>query len=154
VDADGDLSSLPAVRRSLLASDVLPLVVAPVGGLLPDGTAVQRTFLTARSVEFDALLLLGSPAPAADALPARDAKAGAAVETIALDPRVSLMLEESFRHCKALAGAGEGAALLDMLGYAGEAGVVGGDDPEEVVAELLALMASHRAWERFPASVG
>ena len=32
------------------------MVIAPTGGTLPDGTGVQRTFLTARSVEFDALL--------------------------------------------------------------------------------------------------
>jgi catalase len=154
VDPDGDLASLPGVRRSLLAAGVLPLVVAPVGGLLPDGTAVQRTFLTTRSVEFDAVVLLGSPAPAADALPARDAKAGAAVETIAVDPRVSLLLDEVFRHCKAIAGVGAGAALLDALGYTGSAGVVSAEEPDDVVEELLTLMGSHRVWERFRAAVG
>jgi catalase len=153
VDPDGDLGSLQAVRRALLAANVMPLVVAPVGGVLPDGTAVQRTFLTARSVEFDALLLLGSPPPGADALPARDAKAGAPVETPAVDPRVSLMLEEAFRHCKAMAGIGDGAALLAGLGYDGSVGVVSDQDAEAVVSQLLTLMASHRAWDRFPASV-
>lgn len=48
---------------------------------------VQRTFATARSVEFDAILLAGAPAPGADATGARDAKVddGAAV-TAGVDP--------------------------------------------------------------------
>jgi len=122
--------------------------------MLPDGTAVQRTFLTARSVEFDALLLLGCPPPGSDAMPARDAKAGAGTDAPAVDPRISLMLEEAFRHCKAVAGTGDGAVLLNGLGYDGTAGVVTDDDADGVVEQLLTLMASHRAWERFPASVG
>ena len=37
---------------------------------------VQRTFATARSIEFDAVLLAGTPGPGKDAYGARDAKAG------------------------------------------------------------------------------
>jgi catalase len=153
-DPDGDLGALPAVRRALLDADVLRLVIAPVGGLLPDGTAVQRTFLTGRSVELDALILLGSPAPGSDAVPARDAKAGAAGDTTVFDPRVSPMLEETFRHSKAIAGAGDGAALLAGLGYELSPDVVTSDDADVEVEQLLALLATHRVWERFPASVG
>ena len=56
---------------------MVPLLIAPHGGTV-DGMPVQRTFATARSVEFDALLVAGAPIPAPDALPARDEKAGAA----------------------------------------------------------------------------
>jgi catalase len=67
---------------------------------------------------------------------------------------VSLLLDEVFRHCKAIAGVGEGAALLDALGYTGSAGVVSAEEPDDVVEELLTLMGSHRVWERFRAAVG
>ena len=43
---------------------MVPLVIAPAGGMLGadgDPVTVQRTFATARSVEFDALLLAGAP---------------------------------------------------------------------------------------------
>ena len=57
---------------------MVPLLIAPHGGMVGD-LPVQRTFATGRSVEFDAVLLAGAPAPAPDALPARDAKAGTPV---------------------------------------------------------------------------
>nr|WP_274522999.1 hypothetical protein [Saccharothrix sp. ALI-22-I] len=49
------------------------MLVAARGGQLEDGLVAQRTFLTARSVEFDALLLAAAPPPGPDALPSRDA---------------------------------------------------------------------------------
>ena len=154
VDADGDLSALAPLRRSLLGAGLLPLVVAARGGVLEDGTAVQRTFLTSRSVEFDAVVLLCAPAPAPDALPARDAKAGAAAAP-EVDPRVALMVEEAYRHAKALAALDGGAAVLDLVGAdASTPGVVLGDDPEALAEGLLAEMGAHRAWERFPSRIG
>ncbi len=56
---------------------MVPLVIAPTCGVLDtDGgpVTVQRTFATARSTEFDAILVAGAPAPGADAYGARDAK--------------------------------------------------------------------------------
>jgi catalase len=50
--------------------------------------------------------------------------------------------------------AGRGAALLDALGYDGAPGVVSGDDTDGVVEQLLTLLGSHGAWERFPVSIG
>ena len=57
-------------REAVLAAGMVPLRDRPArrrarSTALP----VQRTFATARSVEFDALLLAGAPAPAPDALP-------------------------------------------------------------------------------------
>jgi catalase len=40
---------------------MVPLVVAPHGGKLPDGIVVQRGFGATRSVEFDAVILAGGP---------------------------------------------------------------------------------------------
>ena len=150
VDPEGSLDGVGEVRRRLLAAGMNPLVIAPAGGQLPDGTAIQRTFLTARSVEFDALLLAGSPPPAPDAKPLRDSRAGEPAP-LGLDPRVALLVLECFRHAKVLAGWGAGADALDTL--VGTApGVVTGQDPAALVDTLQGLMRTHRVWERFPAS--
>ena len=127
-----------------------PLVIAPSGGTLPDGTAIQRSLLTARSVEFDALLVVGAPAAKVDEIGQIDRPAGQpAVPTT--DPRVDLLLQECFRQAKALAGWGAGAdALSTLLGD--QPGILTGTDPAEVTDELLELMRGHRVWERFPAA--
>jgi catalase len=148
VDPDGDLGGLDAVREAVSAAGMVPLVVAPYGGKLADGTTVQRTFAATRSVEFDAVLLAGSPAPAADALAVRDSKAGEDGEP-QLDPRVVLLLQECFRHAKAIGAWGVGASALELVDLAGAAGVFSGDDPAAVFADVRTALGAHRVWERF-----
>jgi catalase len=131
VDPDGDLGALPSIRQALLSAGATPLVIAPRGGTLPDGTAVQRTLLTGRSVELDALVLLGSPAP---------------------DPRLDLMIDEAFRHAKTIAATGAGRTLLEDTPYAAAPGVLLVDEPAEVPERLLEHLAGHRVWDRFPVS--
>lgn len=153
VDPDGDLDGLAAVRTAVFAANMVPLLIGPHGGLLPNGLTVQRTFLTGRSVEFDAVLLAGCPAPAPDAMPSRDAKAGAAASPV-LDPRVKLLVEEAFRHAKVIGAWSTGVDALAASGCtAGDVGVVTGEDPEEVFAGVLELLGAHRVWEQFPAAV-
>lgn len=149
VDPDGDLSGVEEVRLALFGAGVVPLVIAPHGGMVGD-LAVQRTFATVRSVELDAVLVAGSPVPAPDALPNRDAKAGAA-DTVTVDPRVVLLLEEAYRHCKVIGAWGEGASALAAAGVAGTPGVVTGDGATEVLADVQEQMAFHRIWDRFTA---
>jgi catalase len=149
IDPDGHLAGVDDVRKAVFAAGMVPLVIGPHGGVV-EGMSVQRTFATARSVELDAVLLAGSPVPAPDALPLRDAKAGAA-DTASVDPRVVLLLEECFRHCKAIGAWGDGTAALAAAGCTG-AGVVTGDDPGTVLAGVQEQMAFHRTWERFAAS--
>lgn len=152
-DEDSDLEAVRTVRRALNNAGIVPLVIAPQGGFLggPDGgVPVQRTYLTARSIEFDAVLIAGSGAPAPDAAQGRDAKAGQPGTT--LDPRVALLLSESFRHAKAIGGWGPAATCLDAAVISsGAAGIVLGADPDDIVGQLTGLLAAHRVWERFPA---
>jgi catalase len=152
VDPDGDLSGVGSLRASIDAAGMVPLLIAPHGGTV-DGMPVQRTFATGRSVEYDVLLLAGAPVPAPDALAARDEKAGAD-ERATVDPRVLLMVEECYRHAKVIGAWGEGVQVLETTGVIGAAGVVTGDDAVGVLTEVQPLMAAHRVWERFPASVG
>ncbi|MER7661516.1 catalase [Streptomyces sp. NPDC096193] len=154
----GDLDGVRTVRRAVLEGGMVPLVIAPAGGVLDadgDPITVQRTYATARSVEFDALLVAGVPGRGADAYGARDAKAGTAAPTDGAggDPRVSLMLAEAFRHGKAIGGWQSGVAELERAGVPTSApGVVTGDRGADVLEEIVGLLGAHRVWERFPAA--
>ncbi|MDM4719607.1 catalase [Micromonospora sp. WMMA1363] len=151
VDADSDLDSVVGVRSAVFAAGMVPLLIAAHGGKVGE-LPVQRTFATGRSVEFDALLLAGAPAPAPDALPAAaDAEAGSAHATL-VDPRVLLLVQESWRHAKAIGGWGAGVAVLEQARVVGAPGVVTGDSGTDVLAAVQRLMAAHRVWERFPTS--
>jgi catalase len=152
IDPDGDLAGVGTLRAAIDAAGMVPLLVAPHGGKV-DGMPVQRTFATGRSVEYDVLLVAGAPVPAPDALPARDEKAGAD-EGAAIDPRVLLMVEECYRHAKVIGAWGDGVRALEVARVTGSAGVVAGDDPASVLAEVQAQMAAHRVWHRFASSAG
>lgn len=155
---DGDLDGVRAVREAVLAGGMVPLVVSPAGGTLGDGAdalTVQRTYATARSVEFDAVLLAGAPGVGADAYGARDAKSPLpSVGQASQDPRVSLLLSEAFRHGKAI-GAWKGAeAALEAAGVPVDApGVIVGDSGTATLEQVVGLLAAHRVWDRFPAGV-
>jgi catalase len=94
------------VRQAVFAAGMTPLIIAARGGTLDADTGepvgVQRTFLTARSVEFDAILVAGSPAPAPDAVASKDAQSAATTGDPAIDPRVAFLLSEAYRHAKAI----------------------------------------------------
>ncbi|MEU4531679.1 catalase [Micromonospora ureilytica] len=147
VDPDGDLDGVDEVRRAVFDAGMVPLLIAPHGGMVGD-LPVQRTFATGRSVEFDAVLLAGAPAPAPDALPARDAKAGSPAPAT-VDPRVLLLVEECWRHAKAIGAWGAGVTVLEQAGVAGTPGVVAAGSGAEVLTAVQQLMAAHRVWERF-----
>ncbi|WSG35676.1 catalase [Micromonospora ureilytica] len=147
VDPDGDLAGVDEVRQAVFDAGMVPLLIAPHGGVVGD-LPVQRTFATGRSVEFDAVLLAGAPAPAPDALPARDAKAGSPAPAT-VDPRVLLLVEECWRHAKAIGAWGAGVTVLEQAGVAGTPGVVAAGSGAEVLTAVQQLMAAHRVWERF-----
>jgi catalase len=155
VDADLDAESLAQVRTAREAIDaagLVPIIVAPRGGPIDRDQTLpaQRSLVTARSVEFDALLLAGAPARSPLTRVNLDAKAGANTEDGAVDPRVQLLVDESFRHGKAIAAWGAAAETLPALGAPLEAaGVVTAPDATAAVSGLLTAMGEHRAWSRF-----
>jgi len=124
-------------RKAAAKLSATALVIAPVGGVLGSGTlteTVDRTLLTARSVEFDALVVAGGTFPSGDIT-------------------LTLLRQEAFRHCKVLAAWADGTAILEAAGIAaGAAGVVTGDAvAKSFTAQLTAAVGLHRAWERAPA---
>ena len=78
-------------RRCTHEIEAWRLTLGKNGGKLPTGMDIQRSFGATRSVEFDAVLLAGSPVPAPDALVGRDTKAGEALmtpgEVLRLNPK-------------------------------------------------------------------
>lgn len=151
VDPDTDLDGVNQVREAVFEAGMVPLLIAPHGGMVGN-LPVQRTFATGRSVEFDALLLAGAPAPAPDAIPAHDDKA-ARPASVSVDPRVLLLVEERWRHAKAIGAWGAGGTVLEQAGVTGTPGVVTAGTAIETLTAVRQLMAAHRVWERFPASV-
>ncbi|MFI9821456.1 catalase [Streptomyces sp. NPDC052013] len=155
---DGDLDGVHAVRDAVLEAGMVPLVVAPTGGILGSGgqaLAAQRSYVTARSVEFDAVLLAGAPAVGDDAYGARDAKGvPSAAQRTTGDPRVGLLLSEAFRHGKAIGAWAGGEAALEAAGVPADApGVVVADSGPAVLERLRELLGTHRVWERFDSQV-
>ncbi|MFF8553664.1 catalase [Streptomyces sp. NPDC015501] len=157
-DADADLDGVRSVRQTILDAGMVPLVIAPAGGAIgPDDApvTVQRTFTTARSIEFDALLVAGAPAPGADGYGARDAKVDdVAAAAAGIDPRVLLLITEAFRHGKAVGAWAGGLETLRAAGIAPDApGVAASDDPAAVLEGLSGMLARHRVWDRFTPAV-
>ena len=136
-DAGADLAGLGKIRKAAAKLGATALVIASVGGVLGSGThaeTVDRTLLTARSVEFDALVVAGGTTPTGDI-------------------KLTLLLQEAFRHCKVLAAWGNGTAVLEAAGItAGAVGVVtGGTAAKSFTDELTAAVGLHRVWGRAPA---
>lgn len=63
------------------------------------------------------------------------------------------MLEEAYRHGKAIGGSGAGAATIGLAGLQGRPGVVVGQSADAVLASLVDLLAEHRVWARFATPV-
>jgi catalase len=130
---DADLAGIAALRSALDAQDAQLKVIAPNGGELgtgEDAQVVERITATARSIEFDAIVV-------ADGAP----KDG--------DVRTVVMLQEAYRHLKALGAWGDGASVLATAGIdTSVPGVLTGDAAGDLTAGLVAALGQHRAWER------
>jgi len=151
VDEGSDMGSVAAMVEAARSSNLVPFVIAPRGGTIGDLVA-DRTYATARSFEYDALVLAGAAAPAVDAVPSLDARGGdPASAGASADPRIPLIVGEVWRHCKVLGVLGDPAArVLAGAGVPSEgAGVVVEQDPAEMVASVVALLSLHRVWDRF-----
>jgi catalase len=131
-----DLDGIASLRKALEAEGALLRVIAPHGGQLRKGRTVEiveRTFATGRSIEFDAIVV-------ADGAP----KDG--------DFRALVMLQEAFRHLKAVGAWGDGVQVLRTGGIDPESpGVITGKKSNaKLAAAVVAALGMHRAWDRTP----
>ncbi len=133
-DAGSDLAGVGKLRTAAAKLGATVLVVAPAGGVLSHGgrqETVDRTLLTTRSVEFDALVIAGGTTPTADI-------------------RLTLLLQEAFRHYKTLGAWGDGTEILEAAGITlADPGIVtAGTVVKAFQDEFFAAMGLHRAWAR------
>src|SRR5690606_22925123 len=149
VDPTADPEVVTTIVEGLAAAQTVPLLIAPhAGPIWPDRAEVaHRSLLTARSVEYDAAILATVPPPAPDAIPSLDAKTGAETAP-AVDPRVTLLIGELYRHAKAIGLVGDAASAAALGLVDGEPGVHMGA-AGTVVESVLSSMRRHRVWERF-----
>ncbi len=120
---------------------MVPLLIAPTGGPIGDALVAQRTFATVPFGGADAVLL-ASGAPAGPGTH----------EAVSPDPRIQVLLQEAWRHCKAIGAWGPGVSVVEQaIGSAATdaAGVVTGQSGAEVFEQVHTLLGAHRAWERF-----
>lgn len=133
-DSDSDLGGVSKLVKALDKAGVIPAVVAPAGGQLKSGRrtlTVDRTFDTARSIEFDAVVVAGGALARADI-------------------KMVILLQEMLRHCKPVAAWGDARTALQNADIdLGLPGVLTADDVSTSFgAELLAALGMHRVWER------
>jgi catalase len=136
-DSGSDLAGVSKLIKAVLAAGAVPLLTAPVGGKLKSGRrteVVERTLLTTRSIEFDAVVVAAGTTPSGDI-------------------KLVTLLQEAFRHCKPLAAWGDGVAVLQSAGISSDdPGVLIADDVDKKsIAALLAALGLHRVWDRAPA---
>jgi catalase len=129
-----NLAGIARLRKALAAEGAVLRVIASHGGILGQGRnqqVIERTLLTTRSVEFDAILVAGGSAGFSDV-------------------KLTILLQEAFRHCKALGAWGDGAQVLETAGIDTSApGIVLGAKPnDELIAQLVEAVGKHRAWAR------
>jgi catalase len=153
-DESSNLATVAALREAISAAGMLPLIVAPHAGFLGKGAkalGIQRTMLTCRSTEFDAIIDAAVHPDAAPKTGKGPVKAPPVPMPLAADPRTPFLLAEAFRHAKALGGL---TGTEDAFAAAGidvsAPGIVIVSDPAELVAGITALLATHRVWDRFP----
>ncbi|WP_129358791.1 catalase [Rothia uropygioeca] len=148
VDPQDPPEGLADLHESIVESSMVPNIVSTRGGEV-SGVPVTKTLTTVRSVEFDAIILAGAPSKKAADSKRQDAKTGVRAGS-GLDPRVDLLLDESWRHGKAIGAWGPGTDALHGAGYSlDDPGIVTGSSPDEVLRGMTDLLSKHRVWERF-----
>jgi catalase len=133
-DAGSDLAGIATLTKALKRFGAEVLVTAPVGGTLKSGrrsVVVERTNATARSIEFDAVIVSGGT-------------------TVSDDIKLVVLLQEAFRHCKPLGAWGSGAAQLKAatIDLESPGVLLGGDVDKAFGEELIKALGLHRVWAR------
>ncbi|WP_281268426.1 catalase [Xylanimonas oleitrophica] len=138
----GDLSVVERLRSALGDDGAVVRVVAAHGGEVTSADTaltVERTLLTTRSVEYDAVVVADGTA----GTPAGD------------DARTAVLIQEAFRHGKPILASGDGAQVLAAVGLNGrEPGVHVVEQAADVLGPLRQDLAMHRSWERLAALAG
>jgi catalase len=129
-----DLAGVTALRKAAVAQGAVVRVIAPTGGFVKSGRTqliVDRALPGTRSIEYDAVVVAGGTAGLHDV-------------------KLSILLDEMFRHCKAIGAWGDGATVLTDANIDRSApGILVSDKASATFAkDLFKAMGLHRAWQR------
>jgi catalase len=135
-----DAAGVDTLRQAVVAAGATAYVIGPhAGSVAADGAdpvPVDRSAMTTRSVEYDALVVAGGDA---------------AAPALAADPFAAMNLQEAFRHHKTVGAWGAGRAVLEQAGVPADgAGVVTADEAGTAFTNaLIEAVGWHRHWDRF-----
>ncbi|SDX19517.1 catalase HPII [Nitrosomonas communis] len=140
--ADGvDDDALDAMKKSLTEEGAMVKIIASRHGSIKTASGaeveVDATWLTTSSVLFDAVYIPGGKT---------------SVDALAEEMDAVHFVNEAFKHCKAIAGVGEGVEFIKNQTYAGkdetDKAVIFGGTAKEMAKPFVAAIAQHRNWER------
>jgi catalase len=145
-----DGAQLVALKQALKEATVEAEVVSKFGGKIKtvegQEIMVDKTFLTAASVLFDAIYVPGGKA---------------SIEALKMTGDALNFINEAFKHCKPIAATAEGVDLLQAADLKGvslngsdvqnEQGVIAARkaDASQVATIFVEAIAQHRYWNRF-----
>lgn len=123
------------VLESLRAEGLMPEIISETIGTVRGTNGVQlkaqHTFLTAKSVLFDAVYMIRG---------SRQNKK--------FNKDAAYFIDEAFSHYKPIGATGEGISWLTVNHLDGKPGVIAGTDIAEFTEEFVEAIAAHRFWER------
>ncbi|KAB8130722.1 catalase [Gracilibacillus oryzae] len=129
---DGEVMAiLEDLKNEGLQPEVVSDQLGKVMGRDKAELEVQHTFLTADSVLFDAVYIIGGKE-----------------EDKAFYKKATLFIYEAFSHYKAIGATEEGRKLLNAAEMDKSPGVIIEDDKKSFVPKFVDAIASHRHWER------
>ncbi|SMC93996.1 catalase [Pedobacter africanus] len=148
--ADGvDAKSIKTVQSGLIGAGAVVQVIAPKLGPLvaadSSEIAVDESFLTAASVLYDAVYVPGGTN---------------SVATLEAEANAVHFLNESFKHCKAIAADDQAMQVLEATYFSNKLpedfsdetvlkeGIVMGNDPAKLAKQFIQAIMQHRFWER------
>ncbi len=145
-----NVDQIMAIKQALTAAGAQSQIVSKFMGTIKSSEgrelAVDKTFLTAASVMFDAVYLPGG---------------AQSIETLAMMGDALHFIDEAFRHSKAIAATGEGVELLEKLSLQGitpsnaslqdDQGIISAKNAAnlgQVAKVFVNAIAQHRFWMR------
>ena len=131
--SEDQIADVATLSTAIEDAGMVPLVTSTSGGTIGEpeeatGVTVSRTYVTVRSIEFDAAVVVDTPE----------------------QPEVSILLSEMIRHGKAVALVGDATAQVpDRMGDA--PGVVTVNTAADALDVLTPMLRGHRTWAANPA---
>lgn len=148
--ADGvNETNFSKVKEALKSEGALCEIIAPklgfISGINDTSIQVQKSFLTAASVLYDAVYVPGGLN---------------SVATLEAEPDAVHFLNEAFKHCKAIAVDTEALQVLKATYFGRKLpennndetvlmeGIIIGNDADKLATQFISAIAQHRFWER------